>query len=183
MTLDARIRLQATQSEGETTWISRARDGDQHAFHALYQRHVGHIYRLCLHLCADTSCAEEMTQEAFIRAWQKLDQLDDKQRFGAWLKRLTINLVLDSQHRKRHWWQRWRPVQEQDHPQIADNPGIQRDLEGLLSRLPDRARQVFVLFAVEGLSHREISELMGTEESTSKAQYHRARKLLQEWWQ
>lgn len=165
----------------EAVRVRRARQGDVKAFESLYRAHVGRIHGLCLRMVADPARAEDLTQEAFVRAWQKLDRLGDDGGFAPWLRRLTVNLVLgDLRSRGRR---QDREVPEADLPEAASHPaplGTALDLERALARVPARARAVFVLYEIEGYSHGEIAELLGLAEGTSKAQLHRARKLLRE---
>src|SRR5258707_15642353 len=83
--------------------------GDRHAFETLYRRHVGRVYALCLRLTAETHTAEELTQEAFVRAWQRLEKFRGESQFSTWLHRLTVNVVCDHQRRAR-WRKFWVPA-------------------------------------------------------------------------
>src|SRR5438128_11496144 len=76
-----------------TDLIHRAQQGDQAAFEALYRQHVGRVYALCLRLTSDPAQAEELTQDAFVRAWQRLASFRGESAFGSWLYRLTVNVV------------------------------------------------------------------------------------------
>lgn len=160
--------------------VRRARGGDQHAFAALYQAHYRRVYALCLRLTADVAAAEELTQEAFVRAWQKLETFRGEALFSTWLHRLTVNEVLQWQRRHRPWLKRVLPGMDEELENRAaeERTGEARDLEQAIAALPERARQVFVLVDVEGYTHEEAAELMGTAVGTSKAQLSRARSLL-----
>src|SRR2546429_7719575 len=74
--------------------LHRAQQGDQTAFEALYRAHVGHVYALCLRLTADRARAEELTQDAFVRAWERLASFRGESAFSSWLYRLTVNVVV-----------------------------------------------------------------------------------------
>jgi RNA polymerase sigma-70 factor (ECF subfamily) len=156
--------------------------GDRHAFETLYRRHVGRVYALCLRLTAESHTAEELTQEAFVRAWQRLAKFRGDSQFSTWLHRLTVNVVCDHQRRAR--WRKFWIAAEAD-TDVADAPAfgveIQHDLDAAIHRLPERARTVFVLHDVEGWQHEEIAASTGTAIGTSKAHLHRARQLLREW--
>jgi RNA polymerase sigma-70 factor (ECF subfamily) len=157
--------------------------GDRHAFETLYRRHVGRVYALCLRLTAETHTAEELTQEAFVRAWQRLAKFRGDSLFSTWLHRLTVNVVCDHQRRARPWRKFW--VDSDANTEVADMPApsidVQLDLDAAIQRLPERARTVFVLHDVEGWQHEEIAASTGTAVGTSKAHLHRARQLLREW--
>lgn len=125
--------------------------------------------------------AEDLTQEVFIRAWQKLGSFRGDARFGTWLHRLAVNLLLTRRETLRKREARavtGEGVLERLAATRQRNPGARLDLEVALRRLPDGARKVFVLYDVEGYGHEDIAELMGISVGTSKSQLHRARMLL-----
>ena len=145
--------------------IQRAQQGDQAAFEALYRAHVGRVYALCLRLTADRARAEELTQDAFVRAWERLASFRGESAFSSWLYRLTVNVVFLSQRAGRR---RALRVFATDDPAALERPGdapgtaaIQLDLERAIAALPPGARQVFVLHDVEGYRHHEIAALAG----------------------
>ncbi len=163
--------------------ISRARDGDKQAFEQLYRENVGRVYALCLRMMGDSAMADELTQDAFVRAWQKLDSFRGESAFSSWLHRLTVNLILQNRRsdRRRSSW-----LVTSDDPELVGATPTESpistaiDLEDAIRRLPPGAREVFVLHDVEGYRHSEIAELAGIAPGTSKAQLHRARRLLRE---
>jgi RNA polymerase sigma-70 factor (ECF subfamily) len=164
--------------------IQRAQQGDQAAFEELYRAHVGRVYALCLRLTADRVRAEELTQDAFVRAWERLASFRGESAFSSWLYRLTVNVVFLSQRAGRR---RALRVFTTDDPAAFETPGDvpgteagRLDLEHAIAALPPGAREVFVLHDVEGYRHQEIAELTGIAEGTSKAQLFRARRLLRE---
>src|SRR5258708_10949591 len=80
-----------------TDLIHRAQRGDQAAFEALYHQHVGRVYAVCLRLTADRARAEELTQDAFVRAWERLPSFRGDSAFSSWLYRVAVNVVFLSQ--------------------------------------------------------------------------------------
>jgi RNA polymerase sigma-70 factor (ECF subfamily) len=124
--------------------------------------------------------ADELTQDVFVRAWQKLGTFRGEAQFGTWLHRVAVNVMLE--HRKvRNRRQERFPaagVAEENMPGEAWPAGAAVDLEAAIDRLPDGARRVFVLHDVEGFRHEEIAEMLGVTAGTSKSQLHRARMLL-----
>jgi RNA polymerase sigma-70 factor (ECF subfamily) len=171
--------------------VRLAAAGDQRAFERLYRLHVDRIYGLCCRLCnGDTARAEQSTQDAFVRAWEKLGSFRGESRFGTWLHRLTVNVVL-GEHRLLKRWVAFEDGSSTEDEAAADSiippqhedTGLRMDLERALSRLPNGARTVLVLHDIEGYQHEEIASLTGIAVGTSKAQLHRARKLLKEWLQ
>lgn len=166
--------------------VEQARSGDTAAFRQLYEENVGRVYALCLRMTGDPGRAEELAQDAFLRAWDKLDTFRGEAKFSTWLHRLAVNVVLAHRRSRGKRWNRlvmtddMRPYEAVT---TAPEPGDRTagmDLERAIAGLPDGARTVFVLFEIEGLRHAEIAELTGTAVGTSKAQLHRARKLLRE---
>ncbi len=160
--------------------VRRAAEGDHAAFERLYRDHVGRIHALCLRMVGD-DVADDLTQEVFIRAWRKLDSFKGRSRFGTWLHRLAVNHVLSRRETLRR---------RQSHQVAGEgllgllaaparrSSGHALDIERAVHELPERARDVFVLFDVEGYSHEEIAETLGVSIGTSKSQLHRARMLM-----
>ena len=163
--------------------VARAQTGDQTAFRELYRQHAGRVYALCLRLTGDSSAAEERTQDVFVRLWDKLKSFRGESAFSSWLHRLTVNVVLNEQ---RTTGRRELRVMPSADPAALERGkgeptiGLSIDLEKAIAELPDGAREVFVLFDIEGYGHAEIASLTGIAEGTSKAQLFRARRLLRE---
>jgi len=166
-----------------TEVVRRAQQGDQSAFHELYQEHVGRTYVLCLRLTGSAAEAEERTQDVFVQAWRKLASFRGESAFSSWLHRLAVNLVLME---RRTAGRRWARVAAVEDPAALEqggeghSPALRLDLERAVAALPEGARQVFVLHDVEGYRHEEIGELLGIAAGTSKAQLFRGRRLLRE---
>ena len=167
--------------------VARAAAGDRGAFERLYRLHVNRVFSLCARMVTDRTRAEELTQDVFVRAWEKLTLFRGESSFGTWLHRLTVNVVLNA--RKSDGRQRSR-FEENDDEGGMDvyagvvgmplPPGDMLDLEEAITRLPPGARRVFVLHDVEGYKHEEIAEMLGVTSGATKAQLHRARLLLRQ---
>ncbi|MHB1224216.1 MAG: RNA polymerase sigma factor [Gemmatimonadaceae bacterium] len=162
--------------------VSLAAGGDRLAFERLYRRHAERVFALCARMVADRGEAEELTQDVFVRAWEKLTLYRGESAFSTWLHRLAVNVVLN--HRKSATRRRGREIDDQEQLDAradrAVHPGIRMDLEQAIATLPPGARRVFVLHDVEGYKHEEIADLLGVTSGGSKAQLHRARRLLRE---
>ena len=163
--------------------IRRARDGDRSAFGELYRRHRDRVHGIIWRLCGgDGALAEDLLQEAFVRAWLKLDSFRGESRFLTWLHRLSANVALSDRRIRIKRVERETPLEgaaERSASGAKDGfAGDRVDLELAIARLPERARTVLVLYDVEGYSHAEIAELAGMAVGSSKAQLHRARKLV-----
>jgi RNA polymerase sigma-70 factor, ECF subfamily len=166
----------------EAADVQRAAQGDHAAFERLYRDHVGRIYALCVRM-VDEQSAEDLTQEVFIRAWRKLGTFKGQAQFGTWLHRLAVNHVLSRRETQRKREAR-HTAGDTFLRRVTAPPrrssGHALDLEQAIGRLPDRAREVFVLYDVEGYSHDEIAGTLGVSVGTSKSQLHRARMLMRE---
>jgi len=172
-------------AEREAADVRAATSGCAKAFERLYRAHVGKVYGLCWRLCnGDAAKADQAAQDAFVRAWEKLGSFRGEAAFGTWLHRLTVNVVL-GEHRLLKRWTTFEDAEESGAPEPAYHPsanlGEAMDLERALLRLPKGARAVLVLHDLEGWQHDEIARATGIAVGTSKAQLHRARKLMKEW--
>jgi RNA polymerase sigma-70 factor (ECF subfamily) len=160
--------------------VARARAGDVGAFEELYRATVGRIHALCLRMCRDHHLAEELAQESYIRAWQKLATFRGDSQFTTWMHRLAVNVVLG--HLRSSGRRLVQVVADDDlaavEPTAAPESGLALDLDRAIATLPDGARTVLVLHDVEGYTHEEIADLCGVAVGTSKAQLSRARSLL-----
>jgi RNA polymerase sigma-70 factor (ECF subfamily) len=169
----------------ERALIDAAVQGEVRAFEALYRRHAGRVHGVIVRLVGSHgSRAEDLTQEAFVRAWQALPAFRFEAAFSTWLHRLAVNTALMELRRRGS-----RPQDDGDDDAlewlgVADSAGyltaLSRDLERAVASLPPRARAVLVLFDIEGWTHEEIAVELGMAIGSSKAQLHRARGLLRE---
>ena len=163
--------------------VALAAAGDRGAFERLYRAHAGAIYSLCARMVADRALAEELTQDVFVRAWEKLALFRGESAFGTWLHRLAVNVVLNQRRTDGLRRSRFEETGEDDDVHAATlpiAPGDMMDLEAAVATLPPGARRVFVLHDVEGYTHEEIAAMHGITAGGSKAQLHRARMLLRE---
>lgn len=179
--MQVHLQLMTAMPASEPDLVRRARRGDVEAFEELYRGHVGRIYAVSLRMVADPELAEELTQEAFVKAWSRLASFRGTSAFGTWLHRLAVNVVLDALRARARWQDRFSPDPPARQPAAAqrDHAGS-LDLERGIAQLPPRARAVFVLHDIEGYKHREIARLLGLTAGASKAHLHRARRRLRE---
>ena len=162
--------------------VRLAQDGDIGAFEGLYRAHVGRVYALCLRMSGSAARAKELTQDVFVRAWERMGSFRGNSAFASWLHRLAVNVVLADARSARRREARLELV---DDPAALErggssSPEVRLDLEAAIAALPQRARIVFVLHEIEGYKHHEIAEQLGVAEGTIRAQLHRARRLLME---
>ena len=163
----------------EADWIAKAQREDARAFESLYRLHIDKVYGLCLRMTGNVSEAEDCAQEAFIQAWNKLDKFRGDSAFSTWIHRIAVNSVLGRIRKAKREHDRIQVASEVGPSPVALSDGGElRDLSEAVDRLPEGARHVFVLNAVYGYSHEEAGNMLGIAVGTSKAQLHRARRLL-----
>lgn len=183
--IDGEARFLASKGDDEQIWISQAKQGSQSAFYQLYQLHHKRIYALCWRMLADKDSAEDVCQEVFVVLWQKINNFRGESKFSTWLHSVASNVVLSHLRKHKNWLQRVFSIEEQGNNFAEPSEGLADDstlniLDKHIAKLPERARLVFILFAVEGYRHEEISKMLKMAVGSSKSQYHRARSLLKE---
>jgi len=167
----------------EERLVKDAQNGDLRAFERLYRDHERGVFAVCLRMSCDAAVAEELTQEVFVRAWRKLGTFRRESAFSSWLYPMAVRTALSERRSRRR---RNARVFTTDDPAALERrsqtpaPEKAFDLERALAALPLGARAVFVLHDVEGRTHQEIATLLDLAPGTSKAQLHRARRLLRE---
>lgn len=172
-----------TRPETEADDVARAIAGDTAAFERLYRTHVPRILALTRRM-AGPDRADELTQDVFVRAWQKLALFRGESSLGTWLHRLAVNVVIEQFRALGTARDRFLPDGDDALTRVATPTDSARgwqasmDLDVAVRRLPDGARTVFVLHDIEGYRHDEIGTLLGVSVGTSKSQLHRARMAL-----
>ena len=174
----------STHTAGPHDDVALASKGDRLAFERIYRTHLDRVYSVCVRMVGDRGKAEELTQDVFVRVWEKLGSFRGDSAFSTWLHRLAVNVVLndreaEGRRRKRHD----DGIEDMDSISTGDVralpvPGLSLDLERAIATLPAGARKVFVLHDVEGYTHEEIGDMLGVTAGGCKAQLHRARMLL-----
>jgi RNA polymerase sigma-70 factor (ECF subfamily) len=159
--------------------VARAKAGDVRAFARLYGTHSARIFNLARRMTTPEA-AVDLTQEIFLRVWEKLGTFRGESAFGTWLHRLAINVILARRAALRT--ERSRFTGEEGILELVPaRPGrsdLGLDFERAIEHLPEGAKTVFVLYDIEGYPHDEIARLLGISSGTSKAQLHRARMIL-----
>src|SRR5690242_7757499 len=187
------IEASTTPKNDGDSDVALAASGDRQAFERLYRQHVNRVFSLCARMVADRLRAEELTQDVFVRAWEKLHLFRGESSFGTWLHRMTVNVVLNARKSDGRRQSRFEDSEDDNGgvDSVASSstsgtvgmplpPGDLLDLEEAIGKLPPGARRVFVLHDVEGYKHEEIAEMLGVTTGATKAQLHRARLLLRE---
>jgi len=170
---DARIQ------SGVDVDVALAASGDSSAFERLYRTHVARVHSLARRMLGSHE-ADEVTQDVFVRTWQKLGQFRGDSAFGTWLHRLAVNVVIE--RRRTFAIQRERMTND---PAALDmvtvgpaRADLTVDFDAAIEQLPPGAREIFLLHDVEGYKHREIASMLDITSGTSKRQLHRARMLM-----
>jgi RNA polymerase sigma-70 factor (ECF subfamily) len=172
-----------TDGFAERKLVRAAQAGDLAAFEKLYRSKVGLVYAICLRMAGNAALAEELTQDVFVRAWQKLPSFRGESAFGTWLTRLAVNVVLGERRDRGRRDARLTLAEDVEvfaAPVPPKDSGAALDLERAIATLPEQARRIFVLHDVEGWKHPEIAHFTGLAVGTCKSHLHRARKLLRE---
>jgi RNA polymerase sigma-70 factor (ECF subfamily) len=173
-----------TENPDEEVRVVRlAQARDMQAFEWLYRTHVARVHAICLRMTANVTRAEEMTQKTFLTVWEKLPHFRGESAFSSWLHRVAVNTVLADLRAENRRLQRVFGTEDPslfETASLTPSVGSRLDLEQAIAGLPPQARSVFVLHEIEGWQHDEIARELGVATGTSKAQLHRARKLLQE---
>ena len=169
----------------ELALVERCRAGDLAAFEAIYRAHSGRLYSVACRVLGNPTDAEDMLQEIFLAAHRKLETFRGESALGTWLYRLAMNLCLD--HLRSRAARSGQLTDALDDEYGLDDTGSRHlaertiarmDLERAMAQLPAGCRTAFVLHDVEGLEHREVAEILGIAEGTSKSQVHKARLRL-----
>jgi RNA polymerase sigma-70 factor (ECF subfamily) len=183
VSLDTNVEQTTLSSIQQNALVQRAQQGDAAAFEGLYRAYAGRVYAICVRLSADRTWAEDLTQDVFVRVWERLLSFRGESDFSTWLYRITVNMVfaaLRTHQRNRARMLTADSLEPYDVEDRQSATGVNPDLERAVMALPPQARQVFVLHDIEGYPHQEIGLLMDIAPGTSKAQLHRARRLLRE---
>ncbi len=169
------------QSLGEAQIIQRARNGDRAAARALYETHVDRVFRLAFRMTGDEDQARDATQDAFVRAFQRLDQFRGDAAFGTWLHTIAVSVVMNEVRKRNGRTRREVEIDPEFHADSAMSRGdsaLRTRIREAVDELPEIYRTVFVMYDMEGFSHAEIGESLGVAEGTSKARLSRARERL-----
>ena len=187
--LNTAVDIHATPSDTDAAprdedhaLVRAAGGGDVRAFEQLYRRHARRVFAVLWRLCGHEARAEDLVQEAFVRAWQALPGFRFESAFSTWLHRLAVNTALMDLRARRGGEALETDGEALDAHATPDSAGhrtaLGLDLERAIATLPPRARAVLVLYDIEGWKHEEIAAELGMAVGSSKAQLHRARQLL-----
>ncbi|MFN7118689.1 MAG: RNA polymerase sigma factor [Saprospiraceae bacterium] len=173
--------MQPTNIEQEL--IKKCLKGDMRAQYELYNRYVTAMYNVALRIVSHQTEAEDVLQDSFTKVFQQLHTFRSEATIGAWIKRIVVTTALTHLRGKK----KLQIIEMQQLPELEDDEQHEADmiwdaktLHESIKKLPEGSRVVFTLFAVEGMSHKEIAKALNISESTSKTQYMRAKQLLKQ---
>ena len=179
---------QTNKVEQDDLIVAQLKRGEQSALKKLYDLHGKRVYALSLRLSGDREIAEDITQEVFVQIWQKIHNFRGDSKFSTWLHSVASNVAISHMRKQKAWWRSWFGSDAQNEIELENlktdddltNHDLSRSgLDKHIAKLPEQARIVFVLFAIEGWRHEEISKELNIAVGSSKSQYHRAKQLLQ----
>lgn len=171
--------------DADERWlVAQARQGNRGAARQLYDAHVRRVHRLVFRICEDEELACDLTQDAFVRAFSKLDEFRGESAFGTWMHRIAVTVALNAMRKVRRLRDRERPLDDASevHAETGRDadPDLRDRMRAAIDALPDGLRLSFVLYHVEGYTHGEIGEMLGVAEGTSKARVFEARAKLRD---
>ena len=173
-----------TVTEQDAVDVELAVSGDAAAFERLYRRHVNRVHGLARWLLG-TDDVDDVLQDVFVRAWEKLHTFKGRSAFATWLHRLATNVILrrrqESRTREARYGGSAAEVDLASRTRMT--PGLGVDLEAAVGALPEKAREVFVLHDVVGYRHEEIADQLGISPGTSRSQLHHARMALRQYFE
>lgn len=169
------------QNISESDLISGCLQGDRRMQEALYSRHSPRMYAVCLRYAGNAEEAEDILQEGFIKVFKKMDSFRSEGSFEGWIRRIFVNTAIEHFRRKRYLM----PVTEKEENTIEGkytsvlDELAEKDILALVQELSPGYRTVFNMYVVEGYTHKEIADMLGISEGTSKSQLSRAKVILQ----
>lgn len=179
----AAIAINGDPGQDERNLIDRVRAGDRDAEYALYRLHAPRVYRLIYRLCGDEDLTSDLTQDAFVRAFSRLERFRGDASFGTWLHRIAVNLTLNarrSEQRRARWFAPLDDAEGAEGRTADIDPDFAQSLESAIGELTEGQRVVFVMHTMEGYTHVEIGEVLGISEGTSKGRLFHARARLRQ---
>jgi RNA polymerase sigma-70 factor (ECF subfamily) len=181
------LKVNKLEQYGEIhkTIIEACKKGDERQKYRLYQLYSKAMFNVCYRMMNNREEAEDMLQEAFTQAFMKLDSFRYDSSFGAWLKRIAINSCINAKNKRKVELTFIDEMHRFDQPEYQDNneEEVQLTVAGItkaMEKLPEGGRIIFSLYLLEGYDHSEISQILNITESTSKSQFMRAKRRINE---
>ncbi len=164
--------------------VEQCKNNNRKAQLALYNQYCEGMFIVAQRYLKDTAAAEDAMQEAFVKAFCKLEQFKGDVTFGAWLKRIVINRCLDTIKSKKMETESldqsvFKIVQDDDNWEVSEETTVS-EIHDAIDQLPDKYRVVVQLFLIEGYDHQEIASIMDISENSSRTNLHRGKTILKE---
>lgn len=170
---------EARPATPDAVLLAGCRAGDRSAFEELYRSHGARMKSVAANVLGDPAEAEDAVQEAFVKIFRSAGSFEGRSRFSTWIYRVVVNCCYDLLRRRRPTVPLdGGPVDPAGLEAASPDPALRRALEQGLRSLPPRQRSAFVLFAVEGFSHREIAEILDVSPGNSKTLVFDAKRRL-----
>ncbi len=160
--------------------IKRCKEQNRKAQEELYRKYSGVLFGMCLKYSRNKTEAEDSLHDSFMTIFDKIGQYNNRGSFEGWMKRITVNTVLQKYRKERHLDVVTENIGEEVDLHIEDTSISLSRLLGLIQELPNKYRLTFNLYVLDGYTHKEISEMLGTSTGTSKSNLARARMILKE---
>lgn len=164
--------------DDESLLIQKCINGNRLAQKALYLKYVTAMYNRIVRIVAHPEDAKDITQEVFTEVFRNLSQYKSQSSLGTWIRKITINRSIDHLRKRKIEYSELKDYPDSESEEDENTIYHVNKIQCCIQSLPDGCRAVFTLYLLEGLSHKEIANYLNISESTSKSQYHRAKKML-----
>lgn len=165
-------------TETQIVWINQLKKGNELAAFNLYNSYSKAMFNTLIRITNDQEIAKDLLQEAFVKAFRRISELDEPKAFGGWLKRIVLNTGLEHVRKKKYHFEDIQNQRSLESEEVDEKLIDNKTLYQAIKELPDGCRTVLSLHLIEGLKHKEIAEQLGISESTSKTQFRHAKQLL-----
>ncbi len=172
--------MKGKPDKSELLLVKQCKQGNNKAQHQLYTRYSKAMYNIATRMTGNKAHAEDILQEAFIKVFTEIHKLQNEKAFGGWVKRIVINKCIDHSRNKKFFSTEIEihEIENQLIEEEIEDTILPEKVHECIKQLPDGAREILVLRALEGLKHAEIAEQLNISVSTAKTQFHRAKTLM-----
>lgn len=168
-------------TENQNIWINQLKQGNELAALNIYNSYSKAMYNTLIRITNNQEASKDLLQEAFVKAFKKIEDLDNPNAFAGWLKRIVVNTGIEYVRRREFQFEEITNETEELEDEVENDELIEPEtLHHAIKELPDGCRMVLSLHLLEGYKHSEVAQELGISESTSKTQYRHAKMLLKE---
>ncbi len=174
------MNTESNQNVPESDIIRGCLDNDRKMQEMLYHRFSSKMYAVCLRYCKDADAAQDLLQDGFVKIFRNLDKFRGEGSFEGWIRRIFVNTAIEHFRKsvKNYTVSDTEDVTIEDTSLTALDNLAEKDIIKLIQELSPGYRQVFNMYVIEGYSHKDIGEILGISEGTSKSQLARAKGIL-----